>query len=194
MGAFRGMGLVTGSASRAAEGRRTRRLGSGSSCWSLLCRLAPTRDRPAVLAGCRSRALVSLVVGGWRLADAGHRERPGGGVVDFATRGRASRDRDLLVLGGFGGVLCGGGLLGFDRRLGEQAPGAAGEVALEAAQRSLVGLALGLFACEVFLRGGVVLGAGDRDRVQRPVELAVPAAVEAVLGSLPGGAWDRGGA
>src|SRR5450755_2957085 len=138
MGAFRGMGLVTGSASRAAEGRRTRRLGSGSSCWSLLCRLAPTRDRPA--------------------------------------------------------VLCGGGLLGFDRRLGEQAPEAAGEVALEAAQRSLVGLALGLFAREIFLRGGVVLGAGDRDRVQRPVELAVTAAVEAVFGSLPGGAWDRGGA
>src|SRR5450755_1566595 len=68
------------------------------------------------------------------------------------------------------------------------------EVALEAAQRSLVGLALGLFAREVLLGGGVVLGAGDRDRVQRPVELAIPAAIEAVLGSLPGGAWDRSGA
>src|SRR5450755_4013590 len=194
MGAFRGWVWSRGRRFGPQKGGERVVWCPGSSCWSLLCRLAPTRDRPAVLAGCRSRARVSLVVGGWRLADAGHRERPGGGVVDFATRGRASRDRDLLVLGGFGGVLCGGGLLGFDRRLGEQAPGAAGEVALEAAQRSLVGLALGLFACEVFLRGGVVLGAGDRDRVQRPVELAVPAAVEAVLGSLPGGAWDRGGA
>jgi hypothetical protein len=37
------------------------------------------------------------------------------------------------------------------------------------------------------------LGASDRDDVQRVVELAIPAAVEAVLGALPGGAWDRRG-
>ena len=40
---------------------------------------------------------------------------------------------------------------------------------------------------------GSWLGAGDRDRVQRPVELAVAAAVEPVLGPLPGGAGDRRG-
>jgi hypothetical protein len=37
------------------------------------------------------------------------------------------------------------------------------------------------------------LCAGDRDDVQRVVELAVPAAVEAMLGALPGGARDRRG-
>ena len=86
------------------------------------------------------------------------------------------------------------GLLGFQRRLGEQTPEAACEVALEAAQCALPGLAFGFLAREVFLSGGVVVGAGDSDRVQRPVELAVPAAVEAVLGSLPRRAGDRGGA
>ena len=40
---------------------------------------------------------------------------------------------------------------------------------------------------------GSSLGAGDRDDVQRVVELAVPAAVEPVLGALPGGAGDRRG-
>jgi hypothetical protein len=41
----------------------------------------------------------------------------------------------------------------------------AGEVALEAAQRALGGLALGLLAREVLLGGRVVLGAGDGDDV-----------------------------
>ena len=45
----------------------------------------------------------------------------------------------------------------------------------------------------VLLGRGVALGAGDRDDVQRVVELAVPAAVQPVLGALTGGAWDRGG-
>jgi hypothetical protein len=40
---------------------------------------------------------------------------------------------------------------------------------------------------------GSRLGAGDRDDVQRVVELAVPAAVEAVLGALARGAGDRRG-
>ena len=55
------------------------------------------------------------------------------------------------------------------------------------------GFAFGLLASEVLLGRGVVLGAGDGDDVQRVVELAVPAAVEPVLGALTGGAWDRGG-
>jgi hypothetical protein len=69
----------------------------------------------------------------------------------------------------------------------------AGEVALEAAQRALGGFALGLFAREVLLGGGVALGSADRDDVQRVVELTVAAAVEPVLGALPRAGWDRGG-
>jgi hypothetical protein len=42
-----------------------------------------------------------------------------------------------------------------------------------------------LFAGEVLLGRGVVVGAGDRDDVQRVVELAVAAAVEAILRALP---------
>ena len=45
-------------------------------------------------------------------------------------------------------------------------------------------LPLGLLAGEVFLGGGVVLRAGDRDDVQRVVELPVAAAVEPVLGAF----------
>ena len=75
----------------------------------------------------------------------------------------------------------------------EETVEAAREVALEAAQRSLLGLAFGFLAREILLGGGVTLRASDRDDVQRVVELAVPAAVEAVLGALPGGAWDRRG-
>ena len=69
-----------------------------------------------------------------------------------------------------------------------------GEVAFEAAQRAFCGLAFGLFAGEVFTGGGVVLRAGDRDDVQRVVELAVPSAVEAMLLALARGAFDRRGA
>jgi hypothetical protein len=61
---------------------------------------------------------------------------------------------------------------------------AAGEVALEAAQRALAGLTLGLLAREVLLGGGVAVGAGDGDDVQRVVELAIAAGVEAMLGAL----------
>ena len=58
---------------------------------------------------------------------------------------------------------------------------ASSECAFEAAQRAFGGFAFGLFAGEVFAGGGVVLGAGDRDDVQRVVELSVAAAVESVL-------------
>ena len=61
---------------------------------------------------------------------------------------------------------------------------APGEVAFEAAERSLLGLALGLFALQVGLGGGVTAGAGDGDDVQRVVELAVAAAVEPVAVAL----------
>jgi hypothetical protein len=60
---------------------------------------------------------------------------------------------------------------------GEQVVKPAGEVSLEAAECSFLGLALGLLAFEVGLGGRVVVGAGDRDDVQRVVELAVAAAV-----------------
>ena len=83
-------------------------------------------------------------------------------------------------------------LAGPDRRLGgggvggerEEVVEASREVAFEAAQRSLLGFAFGLFAGKVLAGGGVVLGAGDRDDVQRVVELAVAAAVEPVLLAL----------
>jgi hypothetical protein len=61
---------------------------------------------------------------------------------------------------------------------------AAREVPLEAAERSLVGLAFRLFALEVGLGGGVVSGAGNRDDVERVVELAIAAAVEPVAVAL----------
>ena len=71
------------------------------------------------------------------------------------------------------------GLSGFGRQR-EQVVEAPREVAFEAAERSLLGLAFGFLAREVGLRGGVALGARDRDDVQRVVELAVAAAVEPV--------------
>jgi hypothetical protein len=61
---------------------------------------------------------------------------------------------------------------------------APGEVSLEAAERSLLGLALGFLAREVGPGRGVVAGAGDGDDVQGAVELAVTAAVEPVLLAL----------
>jgi hypothetical protein len=57
-------------------------------------------------------------------------------------------------------------------------------VALGGAQRALGGLAFGFFARQVSLGRRVALGSGDRDDVQCVVELAVPAAVEPVLGAL----------
>ena len=66
----------------------------------------------------------------------------------------------------------------------EEVVEASGEVAFETSQRPFRGFAFGLFAGEVGARRGVVAGAGDRDDVQRVVELAVPAAVESILGAL----------
>ena len=70
-------------------------------------------------------------------------------------------------------------------RLGEQLMEAAREVTLQAPQRALAGLALGFLTREVLLGGGIMLGTGDRDHMQRVVELAVPAAVEPMGSALP---------
>jgi hypothetical protein len=62
----------------------------------------------------------------------------------------------------------------------QQLPDAAGEVALEATDRLAVRLALGLLACDELHGLGVTAGAGDSHAVDRCVDLAVAAAVEAV--------------
>jgi hypothetical protein len=54
------------------------------------------------------------------------------------------------------------------------------EVALEAAHRLDAGLALGFLALQVGACPGVQAPAGDGDDVQRAVELAVAATIEAV--------------
>ena len=107
---------------------------------------------------------------------------------------RGWRDRRQLGLGRqvrLGDRLAVGGCRMVGRRLDEEVMEAAREVPLEAAQRALVGLPFGFFAFEERLGLGVDAGAGDRDDVQRPVELAVAAAVQSVLAVLPGGARDR---
>jgi hypothetical protein len=58
-------------------------------------------------------------------------------------------------------------------------------VAFEAADGFELGLALGLFASEIGTSFGVGLGAGERDDVDRAVELAVAAAVQAWRWVLP---------
>ncbi len=73
----------------------------------------------------------------------------------------------------------------------EEVPDPAGEVALEAADRFSVGLAFGSFASDVVLRFGVAARAGDGDAVDRGVELAVAAAIEAVALCLAGAGGDR---
>jgi hypothetical protein len=61
---------------------------------------------------------------------------------------------------------------------------AACEVSFEAAQCFLGGLAFGVFASDVRARLRVIAGAGDRNDVQRVVELAVTAAVEPLAVAL----------
>jgi hypothetical protein len=56
----------------------------------------------------------------------------------------------------------------------EQPPDAAGEVAFEAADRFAFGLAFGCLSLEVGAGGGVPVALGERDDVDRAVELAVP--------------------
>ena len=68
---------------------------------------------------------------------------------------------------------------------GEEVVETAREVAFQAAERALLGLAFGFLAREVGDGGRVIARAGDRDDVQRVVELAVAAAVEPVAVALP---------
>jgi hypothetical protein len=74
-------------------------------------------------------------------------------------------------------------------------PDAAGEVAFEAADRFAGALALGAFAVEIVAGLGVAAGAGDGDAVDRGVDLAVAAAVEAVAVGRAGadGDWCQAG-
>jgi hypothetical protein len=64
--------------------------------------------------------------------------------------------------------------------LAQELPDAAGEVALEAADRFAVGLAFGFLACDEGDGFRVAAGAGDGDAVDGGVDLAVAAAIEAV--------------
>ena len=67
-----------------------------------------------------------------------------------------------------------------------------GEEALDAANGFAFGLAFGDSAGDVVLGGWVAALLGDGDVVERPVELAVTAAVEAMAGLvLSGGGGDR---
>ena len=68
----------------------------------------------------------------------------------------------------------------------QQSEDAPGEVALEAAQRFSAALALGLLAREVRSGFGVHATLGDREAMQRAVDLAVAAAVQAVALGAPG--------
>ena len=67
---------------------------------------------------------------------------------------------------------------------GQVAVEAAGELSFEAADRVASGLAFGDLARDVGLGVGVHPGAGDRDDVQRVVELAVAAFLQPVAGAL----------
>ena len=77
------------------------------------------------------------------LADAGHRVGRGAGLLDFSLRAGTCGDRRWLGLDG-GFAVSGLWLVG--GRFCEELVEAAGEVALEAAQRAFGGLALG-FVC-----------------------------------------------
>ena len=127
-------------------------------------------------------------------------------------RGRASRNRafpglvlwlllcqvEVAVRGVAGDGRAGGrddgrvpwGVAGW--RLQEPVDGA-DEVALEGSEGFAAGLAFGLFAIEERLGRGVVACFVEREAVERAVELAVAAGVQAVAVGASGGCGDRGG-
>ena len=76
----------------------------------------------------------------------------------------------------------------------EEVPDAAGEVALEAADRFFGALAFGAFAGDVVLGFGVAAQPRDGDAVDRGVDLAVAAAVEPMPLGVAGTDRDRGDA
>ena len=182
---------VADRASRVSEGLSTRRLMSVTGVSTGIAVVRGARGRRwAFTAGdsAPENGAGDRVSGA--LADADHWEGRCADLLDLSLRAGTLGGRGQL---GSGGRLVLGGLLLVGGWLGEEVVEAAREVALEGPQRSLGGLAFGFLARELFLDGGVTLGAGDRDDVQRVVELAVPAAVEPVLGALPRGARDRCG-
>jgi hypothetical protein len=67
-------------------------------------------------------------------------------------------------------------------------------MALEAADRFLLGLPFGVQAVEVDAGGWVGARTGERDDVKRSVELAIAAAVQSVAFGVAGAGGDRGGA
>jgi hypothetical protein len=73
----------------------------------------------------------------------------------------------------------------------EEVVDAADEVAFEAADRFWVGLSAGALFGDVEGGLGVVVDAGEREHVERVVELAVAAAVEAVAVGASRGDGDR---
>src|ERR1700761_5167438 len=83
-----------------------------------------------------------------------------------------------------------GGLWGWVWGLVEEVPYVAGEVAFEAAVGLGAGFSFGHFAVEV--GAGVRAGAGacERDAVERGVELAIAAAVQADALGVAGGGGD----
>lgn len=105
---------------------------------------------------------------------------------------------DVLVIAlmGLRGELVTGTVMVVGRqwRQGEEVMEATREVSLESAECALLCFAVGLLAGEILLGCRAVSGAGDGDDVQGVVELAVTAAVETVLGALPGGPRDQSGA
>jgi hypothetical protein len=73
----------------------------------------------------------------------------------------------------------------------EEVLDAAGEVAFEAVECFAAGFPFGLFAGEVVGGVGVVEALGEREAVEGAVDLAVAAAVWAVLDCACGGGRDR---
>src|SRR4051794_21852315 len=111
----------------------------------------------------------------------------GGGAVAVDGGGAPGAARDGGRRGGFRRAGGDGGLgVGL-----EEVPDSAGEVALEAADGFAAGLAFGLAAGQVGGGLGIEAALGDGEAVQRAVELAVAAVVEAVALGAPGGGGDR---
>jgi hypothetical protein len=73
----------------------------------------------------------------------------------------------------------------------EQVPDAAGEVAFEAADRFARALAFGSLAVQVGARLGMAAGTGDGDAMDRRVDLAVAAAVQAMAAGVARADRDR---
>ena len=78
-------------------------------------------------------------------------------------------------------------------QVAECAVDSAGEVAFEAAERFAAAFSFGLFTLEVGAGRRMMASLGDRDPVQRAVELTVAGAVQAVALLTAAGSVERGG-